>query len=56
MPPPLILDIIVTPLILIIAFSHSTSALLHLSVHLFSSFPSHAVSFSLTDMDCDLHR
>ena len=29
---------------------------LRLSVRLLSSFPSHAVSFFLTDMDCDLHR
>ena len=29
---------------------------LRLSVRLLSSFPSHAISFFLTDIDCDLHQ
>jgi hypothetical protein len=49
------------PPILIITFSHfllqpCSNIYLHLSIRRLSSFPSHAVSFFLTDMDCDLHR
>jgi len=47
------------PPIPIIPFSHLTSTskiYLRLSVRLLSSFPSHAISFFLTDMDCDLHQ
>ena len=34
----------------------SSKIYLRLSVHLLSSFPSHAISFFLTDIDCDLHQ